>query len=108
MTYLFRRSEFKYFVIETGDDYTIILPNSDTYDARIDNSIDPYLLTPYDDKRIKAYIGKKLKKPIQQYGRKDGAIVVEAIHLAIYQVLSHEIKQWVIARYGNPEMVVGI
>jgi hypothetical protein len=102
MNSLFKRSEFKYFVIETGKDFTIIFPNESTYEDTFDGTIEPYFLTKDDDAIVNNHLHGILTKPIENYGSNDGEEVIVKLHKAIYDVLGHNIKQYVIMRYGNP------
>ena len=108
MTYLSKRSEYKYFVVETGEDYTMVFTNEATYEDMVDGVLEPFFLNSEDNKRLNEYLGGILTKPAELYGSKDGEEIIEKIHKGIYEALGETIKKFVISLYGNPERYIGI
>lgn len=103
-------SEFKYFVIDTNNGGTMVFVNKGTYDDRVDELLEPYFITDEQLKRINEYMGGVLPpKSVISFNLIDDSVeVIEKLHRGIYIVLGHEIEQYFIKVYGDPEMVVGI
>ena len=79
MTYLSKRSEYKYFVVETGEDYTMVFTNEATYEDMVDGVLEPFFLNSEDNKRLNDYLGGILTKPAEMYGSKDGEEMIERV-----------------------------